>query len=108
MADSDHVAAVADPKAELHPETEINMETGNGHQVVRGAGPRTPSLPGHAQDCEGAESTGEFQHEHGGSASPKNDLHVEPCVSQPRVCYPLNSKRLTGWHLRTLTYLGIH
>jgi len=80
MADSDHVAAVADLEAERHPETEIDTEAGNGHQVVRGAGPATPSPPRHAQDREGAESTGEFQHEHGGSASPRSDLYVEPCV----------------------------
>ena len=110
------MAAVADPEAELHPETELT-QMGNGHQVVRGAGPGTRSPLWHAQDCEGAESTGEFQHKHYGSASPRSDLHVVPCVLQPCVHYLLNSKCLTAWQLQvlasvgsstTFTYLGIH
>lgn len=92
MAD-DHVAAVADP------ETELESETGNGSLVVRGVGSGTPSLLRHAQDRKGAAPTGElyeFQQVQGGSASPGGDLHAEPSVLQPRVRYPLDSKRLTA------------
>lgn len=80
MAD-DHVAAVADPEAELHLETELEPETGNGRRVARGVRSGTPSPPRHTQDREGAKPAGElheFQQERGGSASPGGDLHAEP------------------------------
>ena len=100
MADADHVAAVVDPEAVSNP------DIGNGTETVIGAGPETEISPSrHAGERDGSEPNRELhdsQHAWGGTAPTESDQYVEPSVLQPRARYPLNSKRLTAWHLRAL------
>ena len=101
MADGDHVAAVVNPEIEQDP------EIGNGSETVRGAGPesRLSSPSWHTEDHEGSEPAcelHEYRHERERAAPSESNPHVDKAAAQPRVRFPLNSKRLTAWHLRAL------
>ena len=96
MADDDHVAAAAD--GELARDLDSWDGSGIGH------GPRPePGTAGSGTDVhEGSTPTREFEHEREGSPSESSPV-VDQHVTQPRACYPLNSRRLTACHLRALS-----
>ena len=107
MADRDHVDAVVDPEAELNP------VIGNGTEPVDGAGPETgtSSPPRRTDNREGSQPASELPHDRDkerGAPSESDPNVDETSVLQPRVRFPLNSRRLTAWHLRALARaLGI-
>ena len=102
MADVEHVALA---------ETERESDAGIGAVPEVGVGAesasRTQREPEHS---EGSVPLSESQYWHGREEGtpPASGLHVAPHVEHehsiphPRARYPLNSKRLTAWHLRAL------
>ena len=97
MSDEEHVGATSASREEIEVDergTGMELETGIGTEEGRTGSPiaiataRDADVP----DRHGRERVG----------SRERDLHTEPAPVPSQSRYPLNSRRLTAWHLRTL------